>query len=184
MWLQWMVNKTELPFRRGGPVETWLQWMVTKKWPQQKRLLAQHQWTWPLMQILPIIKAQRQMAGQMTMSVWHLLTQFDHRCQSDSGPNKVSRLRRRKLHRLVRRKLHVRGPGGCVRGRGRTACEDVAVMTLTEHGRTMLRETQCQSFNAIISSSKQRRRTFRARQLAQLIRCTTARWRWSVSSKA
>ena len=59
-----------------------------------------------------------------------------------------------------------------------------AVMTLTEHGRTMLRETQCQSLNAIISSSKQRRRTFCARQLAQLIRCTTARWRWSVSSKA
>ena len=76
-------------------------------------------------------------------SVWHLLTQRDHRCQSDSGPNKVSRLRWRKLHRFVRRKLHVRGRGGCVRGRGWTACEDVAVMTLTEHGRTMLRETQC-----------------------------------------
>ena len=109
-------------------------------------------------------QSPEQMAGQVTMSVWHLLTQRDRRCQSDSGPNKMNRLRRRKLHRLVRRKLHVRGRGGCVRGRGRTACEDVAVMTLTEHGRTMLRETQFQSFNAIISSSKRRRRTFCAKQ--------------------
>ena len=30
------------------------------------------------------IKTQRQMAGQMTSSVWHLLTQWHRRCQSDS----------------------------------------------------------------------------------------------------
>ena len=47
---------------------------------------------------------QRQMAGQMTMSVWHLLTQRYHQCQSDAR-NKIRRLRRRKLHRWVQRKL-------------------------------------------------------------------------------
>ena len=31
---------------------------------------------------------------------------------------------------------YVRGRGGCVRGRGRTACVDVAGITLTEGGRT------------------------------------------------
>ena len=30
------------------------------------------------------INTQRQMAGQMTSSVWHLLTQSHRRCQSDS----------------------------------------------------------------------------------------------------
>ena len=87
-----------------------------------------------------------------------------------------------KIAQVVRRKLHVRGAAAaawtwpdCVRR--------VAGMTLTG-GRTWRKETQFQSFNTIISSSKRRRRTFCARQLAQLIRCTTARWRWSVSSKA
>ena len=46
------------------------------------------------------IETQRQMAGQMTMSVWHLLTQWHRRCQSDSGRNKMSRLRRRELHKV------------------------------------------------------------------------------------
>ena len=87
------------------------------------------------MHILPKVKTQRQMAGQMTISVWHLLTQRHRRYQSDAH-NQLSRRRRRKLHRLVRRKLHVRGRGGCVRGRGRTACEDVARITLTGGGRT------------------------------------------------
>ena len=72
------------------------------------------------------IKTQRQMVGQMTSSVWHLLTQRHRRCQSDSGPNKMSRLRRRDLHRLVQRKLRawmrrlraLTWPG-CVRRRGR-----------------------------------------------------------------
>ena len=34
------------------------------------------------------VKTQRQMAGQMTSSVWHLLTHRHRRCQSDSGTNK------------------------------------------------------------------------------------------------
>ena len=111
--------------------------MEIKMWPRQRKwLMVPRQQKWLLMQILPKIKTQRQMAGQMTTSVWHLLTQRHRRCQSGSGPNKMSRLRRRKLHRLVRRKLHVRGRGGCVRGRGRTACEDVAGITFTEGGRT------------------------------------------------
>ena len=54
----------------------------------------------------------------------------------------------------------------CVRGRGRT----------------MLRETQFQSFSAT-TSSKQRRRTSCAKQSAQLIRYTTTRWRWNANSK-
>ena len=145
--------------------------------PEEEAAGASTSGTWPLMQILPMIKTtQRQMAGQMTTSVWHLLTQRHRRCQSDSGPNKMSRLRRRKL-RTIGHTFPM--PIGA-----RAACVDAAVVTLTEHGRTMLRETQFQSFNAIISSSKRRRRTFCARQLAQLIRCTTARWRWNANSKA
>ena len=116
---------------------------------QRKWLLAPHQRKWPLMQVkkdhqtevaagAPSVEAaadvfpaekvmtQRQMAGQMTSSVWHLLTQRHRRCQSDSGPNKMSRLRRRDLHRLVQRKLRawmrrlraLTWPG-CVRRRGR-----------------------------------------------------------------
>ena len=34
------------------------------------------------------INTQRQMAGQMTSSVWHLLTQWHRRSQSDSCSNK------------------------------------------------------------------------------------------------
>ena len=53
------------------------------------------------------------------------LTERHRRCQSDSGPNKISRLRRRDLHRLVQRKLRawmrrlraLTWPG-CVRRRG------------------------------------------------------------------
>ena len=47
-----------------------------------------HQWKWPLMHILPKISRPR---GR----VWHLLTQWHRRCQSDSCSNKMSRLRRR-----------------------------------------------------------------------------------------
>ena len=43
-----------------------------------------HQWKLLLMHILPKIKTQRQMAGQMTSSVWHLLTQRHRRYQSDA----------------------------------------------------------------------------------------------------
>ena len=86
---------------------------------QRKWLLAPHQWKWPLMHILPKIKTQRQMAGQMTSSVWHLLTQKNRRCQSDArikyadcGGENCTRL--------------VRGRGGCVRGRGRDHPHEVA----------------------------------------------------------
>ena len=46
------------------------------------------------------INTQRQMAGQMTSPVWHLLTQWYRRCQSDSCSNKMNRLRRRELHKV------------------------------------------------------------------------------------
>ena len=96
-------------------------------WPRQRKwLMAPHQWKWPLMEILPIIKAQRQMAGQMTMSVWHLLTQRDRRYQSDVH-NQSSRLWRRELHK-------VGAKAACVDAAA--AYVDVAEMALTEGGRT------------------------------------------------
>ena len=92
------------------------------------------------------------------------------RYQSDAG-NQMSRLRRRDLRTIGHTFLLLLG--------AKAACVDAAEMTLTEHGRTMLREKKYQSFNATISSSKQRRRTPCARQSAY----TTARWRWNVNSK-
>ena len=38
----------------------------------------------------------------------------------------------------------VRGCGGCVRGRGRAACVDVARISLTEGGRTKMRDKSIQ----------------------------------------
>ena len=72
------------------------------------------------MHILPKVKTQRQMAGQMTMSVWHLLTQRHRQHQSDVH-NQSSRLWRSKLHKV---------------GAKAAACVDVAGLTLTEGGRT------------------------------------------------
>ena len=77
-------------------------------------------------EVLPIMKAQRQMAGQMTMSVWHLLTQRHRRYQSDVH-NQSSRLWRRQLHK-------VGAKAACVDAAA--AYVDVAEMTLTEGGRT------------------------------------------------
>ena len=79
------------------------------------------------MHILSKIKTQRQMADQMTMSVWHLLTQRHRRCQSDAR-NNICRLRRRDLHKVGATKA------ACVDAAA--AYVDAAGITLTEGGRT------------------------------------------------
>ena len=76
------------------------------------------------------IKTQRQMAGQMTSSVWHLLTQWHRRCQSDSCSNKNEPTEAERIAQGWCESC-VRGRGGCVRGRGRAACVDVAGISLT-----------------------------------------------------
>ena len=78
------------------------------------------------------------------------MTQWHHRCQSDAG-NQMNRLKQRDLRTIGHTSLLLIG--------AKAACVDAAEMTLTERGRTMWRATQFQSFNATISSSKQRRRT-------------------------
>ena len=79
------------------------------------------------MHILPKVKTQRQMAGQMTMSVWHQLTQRHRRYQSDAH-NQLSRRRRRKIAQVGATKA------ACVDAAA--AYVDVARITLTEGGRT------------------------------------------------
>ena len=118
--------------------------------------MAPHQWKWPLMETTNKDQAAQVADGAASVEVaadgnpannqspeadgWSndnvSLAPTDPKGPPMSVGQWAQQMRRRKLHRLVRRKLHVRGRGGCVRGRGRTACEDVAVETLTEGGRT------------------------------------------------
>ena len=81
--------------------------------------------------------------------------------------NQMNRLRRRDLRTIGHTFLLLIG--------AKAACVDAAEMTLTKRGRTMLRKTQYQSFNATVYFSKQRRRTSCARQSARSIRKTTTR---------
>ena len=78
------------------------------------------------------IKTQRQMAGQMTSSVWHLLTQWHRRCQSDSCSNKNEPT---EAERIAQGWCE-----SCVWRRG-AACVDAAGITLTGDGRTRMRDT-------------------------------------------
>ena len=94
------------------------------------------------MQILPIIKTQRQMAGPMTMSVWHLLTQRHRRCQSNAR-NQTCRLRRKDLHK--------------VGAKTKAACVDAAAAYVGRgrghpHRRRQdqMRDTLNKSFNATV----------------------------------
>ena len=57
------------------------------------------------------------------MTVWHLLTQWHRRCQSDAR-NRISRLSRRDLHTIGHISLLLIG--------AKVACVDAAGMTLTE----------------------------------------------------
>ena len=58
-------------------------------------------------------------------TVQHLLTQRHRRCQSDAS-DKIIRPEAEKMAQGWCNKSCVRGCGGCVRGRGRAACVDVA----------------------------------------------------------
>ena len=109
------------------PVDGYQKMPNKRKW-----LLAPHQWKWPLMSYpAKNINTQRQMVGQMTSSVWHLLTQWHRRCQSDSCSNKNEPTEAERVAQGWCESC-VRGRGGCVRERGRAACVDAARITLTE----------------------------------------------------
>ena len=79
------------------------------------------------MQILP--KSKDPEADGWLNTVQHLLTQRHRRCQSDATV--AERIAQGWCNESC-----VRGRGGCVRGRGRAACVDVAGISLTEGGRT------------------------------------------------
>ena len=88
------------PHQRKWPL------MQVKKDPQQKWLLAPHQWKLLLMHILP--KSQDPEADGWPDDKFSLAPTDPEAPPMSVGhwaPNKMSRLRRRDLHRLVQRKL-------------------------------------------------------------------------------
>ena len=150
-----------------------LHWMVIKRWLQQRWLLAQHQRKWALVQILPTIK-DPEADGGLNDSLAPTDPVAPPMSVGRRQPNEPT-----ETERLAHNRTHIPFADwceSCVRGRGRDDPHRA-------------RQGPCggkppfQSFNATISSSKQRRRTSCARQLARSIRYTTARWRWSVNSK-
>ena len=119
------------PHQRKWPL------MQVKKYPQQKWLLAPHQCNLLLMLSCRKVKTQRQMAGQMTSSVWHLR-------RSDSGAQQKWADWGGEICTGWCDESCVRGCGGCERWRGRAACVDVAGISLTEGGRTKMRDKSIQ----------------------------------------
>ena len=121
--------------RDGSEQRKWLLALHQRKWPlmqvkkdpQQKWLLAPHQWKLLLMHILP--KSQDPEADGWPDDKFSLAPTDPVAPPMSVGhwaPNKMSRLRRRDLHRLVQqklrawmRRLRALTWQGCVRRRGR-----------------------------------------------------------------
>ena len=129
--------------RDGSEQRKWLlvphlrKWLLVQvhKYLQQKWLLAPHQWKLLLMHILPKSKDPEADGGPENK---FSLTPTD----PEAPPSRVGCDRNKneptEAERLAQGWCEscVRGRGGCVRGRGRAGCVDVARISLTEGGRT------------------------------------------------
>ena len=88
---------------------------------------------------VPPVKTQRHMVGQMTSSVWPLWPRGTADVSRTVGPTKLPDWGGEICTGWCNESC-VRGCGGCVRWRGRAACVDVAGISLTEGGRTKMRD--------------------------------------------
>ena len=138
--------------RDGSEQRTWLlaphqrKWplMQVKKDPQPKWLLAPHQWKLLLMHILPI--SQDPEADGWPDDKFSLALTDPEAPPKSVGqrPQQHDPTEAERMAQGWCDESCVRGRGGCVRGRCRAACADVAGISLTEGGRTRTRDKSIQ----------------------------------------